>query len=150
MTYIATIGVNKFSELADFGGEFTLAATVIFIVMTLVGYFSGTPSATQFTAETVIREFSLKYFYTFSWLLFEGSGSEVAGTYIIQTENPKENLPKAMIIATIFIALSYILGSIDAFFKMLTDLSSLAVVIPYVVLIYACLVFIENNKDLFF
>lgn len=129
MTYIANIGVNKFSKLADFGGEFTLAAIVIFIVMALVGYFSGTPSATQFTTETVIREFSLKYFYTFSWVLFEVSGSEVAATYIIQTENPKKNLPKAMIIATIFITLSYILGSIDTFFKMLTDLSYLAVVI---------------------
>ena len=112
MTYIATIGVSKFSKLADFGGKFTLAATVIFIVMALVGYFSGTPSATQFTPETVIPEFSLKYFSTFSWLLFAVSGSEVAGTYIMQTENPKKNFPKAMIIATIFVALSYILGSI--------------------------------------
>ena len=262
MTYIATIGVSKFSKLADFGGKFTLAATVIFIVMALVGYFSGTPSATQFTPETVIPEFSLKYFSTFSWLLFAVSGSEVAGTYIMQTENPKKNFPKAMIIATIFVALSYILGSIaiqliaspellekagikdagyivydiiannfglngkivvqiyaainlitsiaayiiwiespiramfgevpegtfplfltkkredgilanalwtqcavlvvliaipllglgsiDAFFKMLTDLSSLAVVIPYVVLIYAYLVFRKNNKNLSF
>ncbi len=262
MTYIATIGVSKFSKLADFGGKFTLAATVIFIVMALVGYFSGTPSATQFTPETVIPEFSLKYFSTFSWLLFAVSGSEVAGTYIMQTENPKKNFPKAMILATIFVALSYILGSIaiqliaspellekagikdagyivydiiannfglngkivvqiyaainlitsiaayiiwiespiramfgevpegtfplfltkkredgilanalwtqcavlvvliaipllglgsiDAFFKMLTDLSSLAVVIPYVVLIYAYLVFRKNNKNLSF
>lgn len=72
MTYIATIDVNKFSELADFGGKITLAATVICIEMALVVYFSG--------------------------------------TYIVQTENPKKNFPKAIIIATIFIALSYILG----------------------------------------
>ena len=46
MTYIATIGVSKFSKLADFGGQFTLGATVIFILMAIVGYFMGTPSAT--------------------------------------------------------------------------------------------------------
>lgn len=42
------------------------------------------------------------------------------------------------------------LGSIYTFFKMLTELSSLAVVIPYVVLIYAYLVFRKNNKNLSF
>ncbi|WP_434799170.1 amino acid permease [Terrisporobacter vanillatitrophus] len=112
MTYIATRGVSKFSKLADFGGKFTLAATVIFIVMAIVGYFTGTPSATEFSAETVVPKFNVSYFATFSWLLFAVSGSEVAGTYIKETENPKKTFPKAMVIATILIALSYILGSV--------------------------------------
>ena len=112
MTYIATIGVSKFSKLADFGGQFTLGATVIFILMAIVGYFMGTPSATEFTVQNVIPDFNVSYFSTFSWLLFAVSGSEVAGTYIMQTENPKKTFPKAMIIATALIAFSYILGSV--------------------------------------
>ncbi|WP_024613718.1 amino acid permease [Clostridium sp. Ade.TY] len=112
MTYIATIGVSKFSKLADFGGKFTLAATVIFIVMAIVGYFVGTPSATDFTPSNVIPDFNVNYFSTFSWLLFAVSGSEVAGTYIMQTDKPKKTFPKAMMIATLLIALSYILGSV--------------------------------------
>ena len=91
MTYIATIGVSKFSKLADFGGQFTLGATVIFILMAIVGYFMGTPSATEFTVQ---------------------SGIEVVGGLVDQTENPKKTFPKAMIIATALIAFSYILGSV--------------------------------------
>lgn len=259
MTYIATIGVNKFSKLADIGGKLTLGATVVFIVMAIVGYFTGTPSATEFSAKTVIPKFNVSYFSTFSWLLFAVSGSEVAGTYMKETENPKKTFPRAMLIATLFIALSYILGSvaiqliasapvlehaglkdavyvsfdilatnfglngqivvriyaainvitsiaayviwlespiramfgevpegtfpsfltkkradgtlsnalwtqcailvvliavpllglnsIDDFFKLLTDLSSLTVVIPYIILMYAFIIFRKNNKD---
>lgn len=112
MTYIATIGVSKFSKLADFGGKFTLAATVIFIVMAIVGYFLGTPSATEFTPQNIMPDFNVSYFSTFSWLLLAVSGSEVAGTYIMETDNPKKTFPRAMIIATALVALSYILGSV--------------------------------------
>lgn len=82
MTYIATVGVKKFSWLSDFGGKFTLAVTVIFILMAFVYVLMGKPSATEFTYESVIPTFNVKYFSTFSWLLFAVSGSEVAGTYI--------------------------------------------------------------------
>ncbi|WP_300347617.1 amino acid permease [Clostridium sp.] len=112
MTYIATIGVSKFSKLADFGGKFTLAATVIFIVMAIVGYFLGTPSATEFTPQNIMPDFNVSYFSTFSWLLLAVSGSEVAGTYIMETDNPKKTFPRAMVIATALVALSYILGSV--------------------------------------
>lgn len=36
MTYIATIGVNKFYKLGDFSGKFTLATTVIFIGLSYI------------------------------------------------------------------------------------------------------------------
>ncbi len=42
------------------------------------------------------------------------------------------------------------IGSINDFFKLLTDLSSLAVVVPYVVLICAFISFRKHNKDLDF
>lgn len=112
MTFIATRGVSKFSKLADLGGKFTLSATFIFIIIAIVGVFSGKPSATVFSTENVIPKFNVSYFATFSWLLFAVSGSEVAGTYIKDTENPKKTFPRAMIIATILIASSYILGSL--------------------------------------
>lgn len=112
MTYIATIGVNKFSKLADFGGKFTLAATFIFVLMSIVGFLIGKPSATVFTAKTLIPKFDVSYFSTFSWLLFAVSGAEVAGTYIKETENSKIAFPKAMVRGTVLIALSYILGSV--------------------------------------
>lgn len=112
MTYIATIGVKKFSRLSDFGGRFTLAATFIFVLMAIMGFLIGKPSATVFSADTLIPKFNVSYFATFSWLLFAVSGAEVAGTYIKEIENPKKIFPKAMVRGTALIALSYILGSV--------------------------------------
>jgi amino acid transporter len=112
LTWVASKGVKKFSKLADFGGKFTLAATVIFIVFAILGYLTGTPSATEFKAETVIPQLNTSYFATFSWLLFAVAGAEVAGTYIGEVDNPKKTFPKGVIIATILIALSYIVGSV--------------------------------------
>lgn len=113
LTWVATKGVKTFSKLSDFGGKFTLAATIIFIVFAILGYFTGTPSATHFTASTVIPELNTSYFSTFSWLLFAVAGAEVAGTYISEVENPKKNFPKAVIIATALVAVSYIIGSVS-------------------------------------
>lgn len=112
LTLIATTGVKKFSKLSDFGGRFTIAVTVIFIVCAIIGVFIGKPSATQFNASTVIPTFNASYFSTFSWLLFAVAGAEVAGTYIEEVDSPKKNFPKGVILATVFVALAYVVGSI--------------------------------------
>ncbi|SEG03890.1 amino acid/polyamine/organocation transporter, APC superfamily (TC 2.A.3) [Caloramator fervidus] len=112
LTYVATKGVKKFSKLADFGGKFTLAATIIFIVFAFIGLLIGKPSATQFTVDNTIPKFDTSYFATFSWLLFAVAGAEVAGTYIKDVDDPQRTFPKAVLIATILIALAYVVGSI--------------------------------------
>lgn len=117
LTYIATLGVKMFSKISDIGGKLTLATTVIFIVFAIVGVIIGkTPYATTFTAKTIIPQFNASYFSTFSWLLLAVAGSEVAGTYIKDVDNPRKTFPKGVIIATIFIALAYIIGSLAVCF----------------------------------
>lgn len=112
LTFIATKGIKRFSKISDFGGKFTIGATVIFIVFAIIGYFTGTPSATEFSAKTVIPELNTSYFATFSWLLFAVAGAEVAGTYIGEVDSPKKNFPKGVIIATALVAVAYIVGSV--------------------------------------
>ena len=113
LTYIATTGVKRFSKISDLGGKLTLAVTVIFIVFAVVGVLVGKqPSATSFTAATVIPKFDADYFSTFSWLILAVAGAEVAGTYIKDVKNPKKVFPRAVIIATTFVAGAYILGSL--------------------------------------
>lgn len=112
LTWIATTGVKRFSKFSDFGGKFTLAATIIFIVFAIVGVLVGKPSATQFTTASLIPKFNVDYFSTFSWLLFAVAGAEVAGTYISDVDKPNKTFPKAVIIATALVAASYIIGSI--------------------------------------
>lgn len=112
LTFIATTGVKRFAKLSDFGGKFTLAVTIIFVVFAIVGIVVGKPSATTFTAENVIPKFNVDYISTFAWLLFAVAGAEVAGTYIKDVDRPKKTFPKAVIIATVFVAASYIIGSL--------------------------------------
>ncbi|WP_426350745.1 amino acid permease [Alloiococcus sp. CFN-8] len=108
---IATKGVKRFSKISDFGGKFTIGVTVIFIVFAVLGYFMGTPSATEFTSASVIPKLDVEYFSTFSWLLFAVAGAEVAGTYISEVDNPKKTFPKGVFLGTLFVALAYIIGS---------------------------------------
>lgn len=117
LTFIATLGVKKFSKISDIGGKLTLAATVLFILFAIVGVMVGkNPSATSFTAKTVIPEFNASYFSTFAWLLVAVAGAEVAGTYIKDVDNPKKTFPEGVIIATIFIAVAYVIGSLAVCF----------------------------------
>ena len=113
LTFIATTGVKRFSKISDLGGKLTLAVTVLFILFAIIGVLLGKqPSATAFTTATVIPKFDAGYFSTFSWLILAVAGAEVAGTYIKDVENPKKVFPKAVLIATSFVAGAYILGSL--------------------------------------
>lgn len=116
LTFIATTGVKRFASLSDFGGKFTLAVTIIFVLFAIVGILVGKPSATTFTAENVIPKFNVDYISTFAWLLFAVAGAEVAGTYIKDVDSPKKTFPKAVLIATLFVAASYIIGSLAVCF----------------------------------
>lgn len=116
LTWIATRGVQKFSKLSDLGGKFTFLTTGLFIVLALALWIKGVPSATEWSAETVIPEFSTSYFATFSWLLFAVAGAEVAGTYINEVDKPVRTFPRAVIMATMLVGLAYILGSLAVSF----------------------------------
>lgn len=112
LTWIASRGVKKFSKLSNVGGKLTFLSTGLFILLAFVAYFTGTPSATEWTAEAVMPDFSTSYFATLSWLLFAVAGAEVAGTYIKKVDNPVRTFPRGVLIATLVIGLSYIIGSL--------------------------------------
>lgn len=112
LTWIADQGVKKFSKLSTLAGKLTFLTTGLFILFAFLSYFTGTPSATELTRETLIPDFSIKYFATFSWLLFAVAGAEVAGPYINEVDNPARNFPRGVLMATMLIGAAYVLGSI--------------------------------------
>ncbi|QHI72346.1 amino acid permease [Aminipila terrae] len=113
LTFIAIMGVEKFSKISDLGGQLTLIATVLFILFAIIGYIGKiTPSASEFTAANLTPAFDVNYFSTFSWLLLAVCGSEIAGTYIGQVDNPKKTYTKSVMVAAGLLIGSYILGSI--------------------------------------
>ncbi|MFZ1466156.1 MAG: amino acid permease [Anaerolineae bacterium] len=112
LTLVAARGVRSFSKLSDVGGPLTILLVVLFIVFAGVGLLLGTPSATAFTAGNVMPDFDITYFATFAWLLLAVAGAEVAGTYITDVDKPSRNFPRGVIIATLFVAAAYIIGSL--------------------------------------
>ncbi len=111
LTWIASKGVKTFSKLSNLGGKLTFAVTGGFILFAFIAYLKGTPSATEFSMETMTPDFSTSYFATFSWLLLAVAGAEVAGTYIDKVDNPLRNFPRGVIMATMLVGAAYILGS---------------------------------------
>jgi len=111
LTWIASRGVKQFSRLSTLAGKLTFGVTGLFILFAFLAYFTGTPSATKLTRETLTPDFSTSYFATFAWLLFAVSGAEVAGTYIHEVDKPARNFPRGVLLATGFIGVAYILGS---------------------------------------
>ncbi len=113
LTIIAIMGVQKFAIVSNIGGQLTLVATVLFILFAFVGYIGGqTPSASEFTAANMAPAFDLSYFSTFSWLLLAVCGSEIAGTYIGKIDNPRKTYTRSVMIATVLLLGSYIIGTI--------------------------------------
>ncbi len=111
-TFIASVGVKTFSKISDIGGMFTLISVAVFVVFAIVGVAAGHQPATPLSTETMMPVFDVTYFATFAWLLFSFAGAEIGGTYVNEINNPKRTLPKAILTATMFVALAYILGSI--------------------------------------
>jgi len=103
--------VRTFSKLSNLGGKLTFAVTGGFIIFAFLAYLKGTPSATEFSVESMTPDFSTSYFATFSWLLLAVAGAEVGGTYIHEVEKPLKNFPRGVIMATMLVGVAYILGS---------------------------------------
>lgn len=112
-TYVASRGVRIFSHLADWTGKATLVQAGALIVVPLaVVALHFKPSATTYTATSLVPSLDVKYFATFSWLLFAVSGAEVAAPYVRETRDPRRNFPRAILISTLLIAVMYILSTV--------------------------------------
>ncbi len=124
LTFVSSSGVRVFSRFADWGGRVVLALSFLLIVVPLAFVLLGLGSAaTAYSNAALVPAFDLGYFSTFAWLLFAVSGAEVAAPYARQTKNPARNVPRAILISTMFIGGVYVLGTVAVTF--LVEIGSL-------------------------
>ncbi|MFT5484247.1 MAG: amino acid transporter, partial [Halieaceae bacterium] len=124
ITCLACRGVKRFSIYADWFGRGTIALVVLLVLVPVVLVVGGwRQSATPFTTEALIPTLDLDYFATFSWLLFAVGGAEVAAPYVSETRNPAKDFPRAIIVSTVVIAVTYVLATVAV--ALLVPLSSL-------------------------
>lgn len=117
LTLISTLGVGVFSRLVAVAGRFLLFATFGLIVVSIGAVFLGFhASATPYQATALVPALDLKYFSTFSWLIFAIAGAEAAGPYVHEMKDPSRSYPRAVILATLVIGALYVLGTIAVSF----------------------------------
>jgi amino acid transporter len=113
LTYVSTRGVGVFSHLADWVGKGTLALVAALIVIPVIWVLIGAHhSATAFTLSAMTPALDLQYFSTFAWLLFAVAGAEVATPYVRETNDPQRTFPRAILVSTVLIGVSYVLCTV--------------------------------------
>lgn len=113
ITLLNIIGMDKAKWIQNLGGiALWLSVVLLFIFGTI--YIIDIGSAHEFSAGSLIpdfTDFSLLPF--FAIVVFCFGGLELGPIMAGEAENPKTNIPKAIIISSIMVGLIYIIGTIS-------------------------------------
>lgn len=114
ITLITLRGTQMSGKMAAIGAPIGVIVPAILIFgFGLASIFSGHPSATPFTADTIApKNISLDTVMFLSTLMFAFSGIEMLGTIARDVKNPQKSFPKAILISSIIIGVIYILGTL--------------------------------------
>ncbi len=113
--YIASRGLNPLKKLATLAGTSMFVMSILYILMMFAAPAIN-PNAgfvsMEFTTQSLIPQFNVKYFTSLSILVFAVGGCEKISPYVNKVENPSKGFPKAMITLAIMVVVCAILGTI--------------------------------------
>ncbi|MCR5467702.1 MAG: amino acid permease [Lachnospiraceae bacterium] len=113
--YIASRGLNPLKKLATLAGTSMFVMSILYILMMFAAPVIN-PNAgfvsMEFTTQSLIPQFNVKYFTSLSILVFAVGGCEKISPYVNKVENPSKGFPKAMITLAIMVVVCAILGTI--------------------------------------
>ncbi|MCR5581535.1 MAG: amino acid permease [Pseudobutyrivibrio sp.] len=113
--YIASRGLNPLKKLATLAGTSMFVMSILYILMMFAAPAinpDGGFVTMEFTKQSLIPNFNLKYFTSLSILVFAVGGCEKISPYVNKVENPSKGFPKAMISLAIMVMVCAILGTI--------------------------------------
>jgi amino acid transporter len=114
LTFLNLFGLRisaKANELCGLIG--TIFPMLLLISLGFLWFFSGKPSQIDFSLKSIAPNFSDKS----SWvslisIMAAFLGMELAGVHITEIKNPQKNFPRAIFVASLFILLSMLFGSL--------------------------------------
>ncbi|MCR5416677.1 MAG: amino acid permease [Pseudobutyrivibrio sp.] len=113
--YIASRGLNPLKKLATLAGTSMFVMSILYILMMfaapVINPHAGFVSM-EFTRQSLIPTFNIKYFTSLSILVFAVGGCEKISPYVNKVENPSKGFPKAMISLAIMVMVCAILGTV--------------------------------------
>ena len=114
--YVASRGLNPLKKLATIAGTSMFVMSILYIIMMFAAPAINPHAdyvSMEFTRQTLIPQFNVKYFTSLSILVFAVGGCEKISPYVNKVENPSKGFPKAMITLAIMVMVCAILGTIS-------------------------------------
>lgn len=104
----------------------TIIPMLLLIVLGLMWYFMGKPLHIDLTAKSIVPTLTdASQLTSLVAVMASFLGIELAGVHVNDIKNPQRNFPRAVLIATVFILFSMILGSLAIAFVLPADQISL-------------------------
>ena len=114
LTILNLFGLRTSVRVNQFCGVIgTIFPLLLLIVLGFVWYFSGHPVQIEFTKSEILPSLSTSNTWiSLISIMAAFLGMELAGVHITEIKNPQRNFPRAIFVASIFILLSMLLGSL--------------------------------------
>ncbi|WP_158095126.1 APC family permease [Gottfriedia luciferensis] len=114
VTLLTLKGTKMSGRLASIGAPLgVLVPAILIFGFGFYSMFSGEPSATHFTQNTIMpNNLSFGTIMFLSTLMFGFSGAEMLGTIAGNVKDPQKTFPRAIFITSIIIAAVYILATV--------------------------------------
>jgi amino acid transporter len=114
LTLINMRGIKLTAVLSNLCTVFGLLIPMsIIIFLGLQWIYTGNPLQIDFSTQSLIPDFSNQNLWvSLTGIILSFSGIEIATVYVRDIENPKKKFPKALLIATLVISTTLLLGSL--------------------------------------
>ncbi len=110
VTFLGTKRVGESKEVVNIGTAFKIILLLGIGILGIYSFIKTGQSANPVTSfKDLIPEFSLENLSFISIILFNFMGFEVVGTWTNDMDNPKKDIPKALIIGGLLMAIFYVL-----------------------------------------
>jgi len=113
LSYISTRGMGFGKVFTNIGALGSAIPAILLIIMALASvYIFGNHPASVYTVQTLTPKLNADSFAAISSVMFALSGAEITANFVTEMDNPKKDLPNAILIAACLVAGLYVLGSI--------------------------------------
>jgi amino acid transporter len=115
VTFLNLLGMKSSSWVANTCAFFGLVLPMALIIgMGVVWFFSGKPLHVDLHPAALIPNFSHPSLWiTLAGVMLSMCGMEIATIHVRETKNPEKTFPKALLISTVFILITLILGALS-------------------------------------
>lgn len=114
ITCINLLGLRTSSKINEWCGLLgTIFPLILLIVLSAIWVLTGHPVQIEFTSATLFPTFATaSTWVSLISIMASFLGMELSGVHITEIENPQRNFPRAIFLASLFILLSMLFGSL--------------------------------------